>query len=199
MCDDDRRRFKDWLGQASCRWNLSIVSYCLMTNHVHLAVVPTDLTGLHRVLKSAFTKFAMRLNSLNGWSGYVVQNRFFSSPLDHEHAQACVHYIEENPVRAKMVAKAEDYPWSSAYTRHRKIVDPLIDYNCSWYKDLVADREEAASQSSGILTPEIIDTFRVLNPKNLPIGNESFIKNLEIASGRNLRLRFRGRPKKIEK
>ena len=49
-----------------------------------------------------------------GKTGHLWQNRFFSCPLDDEYLWRALRYIEQNPVRAGLVATAEDYPWSSA-------------------------------------------------------------------------------------
>ena len=57
---------------------------------------------------------ALSLNKRHGFSGHVWQGRFFSCPLDEAHLWAAIRYVELNPVRAGMVARAEDYKWSSA-------------------------------------------------------------------------------------
>ena len=134
----------------------------------------------------------MRLNLANGWNGYAVQNRYFSSPLDDTHAWMCNKYIEENPVRAGIVKKRGDYRWSSAYTRARDIPDILIDYENPWYKRLVLSQEN--SNENCRLSKEQVKRFQMLSSRNLPIGSEDYIRQLEKETGKVLRLRRRGRP-----
>lgn len=191
--DSDRLRFIDWLAEAALKWKLSIIAYCLMTNHIHLEVVPEYLNSLHLVFKSVFTKYAMRFNLLSGWNGYVVQGRFYSSPLDDKHAWLAVRYIEQNPVRAHMVARPEEYRWSSAYTRARNLPDPLVDTSNPWYQRLVLGTECERAEFQ-LLDEQSICRFRTLNARNLPIADDDYLLLLEQKVGRSLRLRNPGRP-----
>ena len=49
-----------------------------------------------------------------GREGRLWQRRFYSEPLDEMHLEKCIPYVHKNPVRAELVAKAEDYQWSNA-------------------------------------------------------------------------------------
>ena len=189
--DNDRKQFLFWLEEAARKSSTSILAYCLMTNHIHIAAVPEHKESLHLTLKAVFTKYAMRINRIHEWSGYVVQNRFYSSPLDNDHAMACVAYIENNPVRAKLVQTAEEYQWSSAYTRAKNILDPVIDYKNVWYRRLVG---KSNFMPIPRLNDSMIAKFRICGSRNLPVGSDAFIANLETESGRVLRVRSRGRP-----
>lgn len=189
----DRERFVEWLGVASLKYGLSILAHCLMTNHIHLEAIPAEKESLHLTLKSVFTKYALRLNSQHDWTGYVVQNRYFSSPLDEKHASICIRYIEENPVRAKIVATKEQYRWSSAYYRARSIQDPLIDQSNSWYQRLVLS---PSNTPDAVLSSELVQRLHCAHARNLPIGDEEFIRRLECDSGRVLRVRGPGRPRR---
>jgi len=81
----------------------------LMTNHIHLVLVPHTEDGLQRVLKPLHMRYAQRINRAKGWKG-----RFFSSPLDDAYLMAAIRYVERNPIRVGLADKAEDYCWSSA-------------------------------------------------------------------------------------
>jgi len=85
-----------------------------MTNHVHLVVLPHERRALARVIGVAHQRHAARLNRRADRTGHLWQSRYFSTLLDEHHLWAAVRYIERNPVRAGLVAKAELYPWSSA-------------------------------------------------------------------------------------
>src|SRR5262245_19274664 len=88
--------------------------YALMTNHVHLVGVPHTEIGLSKALHNAHTAYATYFNSKYGFSGHLWQGRPQISVMDEEYTWTAVRYIERNPVRAGMVARAEDYLWSSA-------------------------------------------------------------------------------------
>ena len=55
-----------------------------------------------------------RINFREKWRGYLWQGRFASFVMDEPSLLAAACYVELNPVRAKLVARAEDWPWSGA-------------------------------------------------------------------------------------
>jgi len=112
--DEDRICYLSWLKEYSDKHNIEILAYCLMTNHVHLVVVPFTEESLQRVLRPLHMRYAQRINREHGWDGHLWQGRFFSCPLDEIYMWAAVRYVERNPVRAGLVRRAEDYDWSSA-------------------------------------------------------------------------------------
>ncbi len=85
-----------------------------MPNHVHLILVPFSEDGLRAALAETHRRYSSRINAREGWTGYLWQGRFASVPMDEAHLLACARYVELNPVRAKLVGAAEDWPWSSA-------------------------------------------------------------------------------------
>jgi putative transposase len=109
--NEDREVYLAWLQKYCAIHKVHVLAYCLMTNHVHLIVVPQQEDGLQGVLKPLHMRYAQRINRRQGWSGHLWQGRFFSSPLDEAYLWFCVRYVERNPVRAGMVEQAEDYPW----------------------------------------------------------------------------------------
>ena len=112
--DDDRRVYLQLLGDGAQRYGLRIEGYCLMTNHVHVVGVPEQEESLARALGLANLRYTQYVNRMHGRSGRLWQNRFFSCPLDDAHRAAALCYIENNPARAGMVKRPEDYAWSSA-------------------------------------------------------------------------------------
>jgi len=120
------RRMQTFFGEADYRAYLSLVSewcsrhgvaiwaYCLMPNHVHLIAVPAAAEGLARALGEAHRRYTRQVNFREKWRGYLWQGRFGSVAMDEPHLLAAARYVETNPVRARLVASAEDWPWSSA-------------------------------------------------------------------------------------
>jgi putative transposase len=99
------------------RHAVRIIAYCLMFNHWHFLVWPLADNVLSSFMKSITEAHASewRRETKTVGQGAVYQARFWASPmLDPLHLLAAWRYIERNPVEAGLVARAEDWPWSSA-------------------------------------------------------------------------------------
>ena len=195
--DADRTAYLDWL-KAYCRQHrVDVLAYCLMTNHIHLVVVPETDNGLQRVLKPLHMRYAQRINHARGWKGHLWQGRFFSSPLDEPYLWAAVRYVERNPVRAKMVRKAENYRWSSAGGHCGLRPDTVLTPKPFWRRQFDSIGRWSAWLAEGD-APEAMQVLRRNVDKGLPCGSAKFIQQLEKRAGRLLQYRPRGRPKKAD-
>lgn len=106
--------------------NIKIAAYCIMNNHVHL-LLHSELENMVEALKWVNTKFAIYYNKKYERVGHVFQGRFKSEVIDSEgYLIRAIRYIHNNPVKAKIVTKAEDYYWSS-YKEYIKEKNNLID------------------------------------------------------------------------
>ena len=191
---EDREVYLQWLGEYCQKWSVKVLSYCLMTNHIHLILLPTTEDGLQRVLKPLHMRYAQRINKAKGWKGHLWQGRYFSSALDDTYLWSAIRYIERNPVRAKMVERAEDYPWSSAAVHCGIKVSSLLT-RMSAKESLV----HQAEWSDWLKLPDdehYLEILRRNADKGLPCGSDQFISSLERISGRSLRFRPQGRPLK---
>jgi putative transposase len=112
--DSDRCVYLDLLSQYAVLHELALVGYCLMSNHVHLVVVPHREDSLAATLKNTHGRYAAYWNVRRKSSGHVWQGRYYSCPLDRAHLWAALRYVELNPVRAGMAKTAEAWEWSSA-------------------------------------------------------------------------------------
>ena len=97
--DADRSTYLDLLRHYSQLYGLSLLGYCLMSNHVHLIAVPTTAEAMALTLKHAHGRYASYWNVRQSASGHVWQGRFYSCPLDPTHQWAAMRYAELNPVR----------------------------------------------------------------------------------------------------
>jgi len=192
--DEDRKNYLKWLGEYCKKWKVDILAYCLMTNHIHLILRPTTKDGLHRVLKPLHMRYAQRINKSKGWKGHLWQGRFFSSPLDNAYTWAALRYVERNPVRAKMVKKAEEYAWSSASAHCGLTENSLLSsLNC------LGSVISTENWSEWISLPNNEREIQILRrniEKGLPCGSDKFIEKLEVISDKVLKFRPQGRPKK---
>jgi len=189
--DDDRHAYLRFLKQYSDKHGLAVWAYCLMTNHVHLVVVPEREDSLAKALRDAHTVYAMRFNSRTRLSGHVWQGRFYSCPMDESHLWAAVRYVERNPVRAGLMEKAEDYPWSSAAAhcgiRHDAVLSkefPPPGVVSDWAHWLTNEDDADAQR------------LRTCTRVGRPCGNASFVARLESLLDRALSPKPRGRKPK---
>ena len=193
--DEDREAYLSWLKEYSEKYEAEILAYCLMSNHIHLVLIPTNEDGLHRLLKPLHMRYAQRINRARGWKGQLWQGRFFSSPLDDAYLWAAVRYVERNPVRAEMVRRAEHYRWSSAAAHCGKRLDELLNLDSGWGKQFAAMENWASWLAEGDENEEIA-TLRRNVEKGLPCGSTRFLQKLGKHAGRVLEYRPQGRPKK---
>ncbi|MBI2422151.1 MAG: transposase [Candidatus Hydrogenedentes bacterium] len=112
--DIDRRSYLSLLQEHAAAADCRIAGYCLMTNHVHLVVVPQRAEGLSAMMRGINTKYGSGFNRRSRRVGAIWQGRFYSCPMDYPHAINALCYVELNPVRAGMAESTEFYEWSSA-------------------------------------------------------------------------------------
>jgi len=103
------------LKEYSLKYEVSIHSYVLMTNHVHLLLTPeVEGDGVSRMIQSLGRCYVRYINKTHDRTGTLWQGRFKSTLVDSEKYLLTVsRYIELNPVRANMVTHPAEYPWSS--------------------------------------------------------------------------------------
>ena len=193
--DEDRQAYLGWLKEYAEKHKVDILAYCLMTNHIHLVAVPRTEDGLQQTLKPLHMRYAQRINRTRGWKGHLWQGRFFSSALDEAYLWAAIRYVERNPVRARMVRKAENYRWSSAAAHCGLMHDDVLTTTSSWRKQFEAIGDWSAWLAQGD-EPQELEVLRRNADKGLPCGSEKFIRKLEKLTGRGLQYRPQGRPRK---
>jgi REP element-mobilizing transposase RayT len=124
--DRDRQEYIDRLIRCRERFGLRVLAFCLMGNHLHLAVErgPTKLSRVMLALQSAYTQW---FNRRHGRVGHLFQGRYKAFLIEKDrYLLALVRYIHRNPLEAGLATRAEDYAWSSdRYYRLRKPPDWL--------------------------------------------------------------------------
>jgi REP-associated tyrosine transposase len=102
------------LETLAAEFGCAVHAYCLMSNHVHLLLTPASAAACGRLMKHLSQRHAQYVNRTQRRSGGLWEGRFRSCLTDSErYLLACHAYIEQYPVRAGMVRRARDYPWSS--------------------------------------------------------------------------------------
>jgi len=112
--ENDRHFYLETLNENAKKYGIVFWAYCLMSNHVHFIAVPKNEDSFARGLGQAHKKYSRYINKREGWTGHLWQSRFLSFPLNEAYLYAAVRYVENNPVRAGIVDRAEDFAWSSA-------------------------------------------------------------------------------------
>ena len=185
--DDDYRCYLALLSEHARSAGVATWAWCLMPNHVHLVLVPPTPDALRRALSEAHRRYSRMVNFRQGWRGYLWQGRFASCPLDEGHALAAARYVELNPVRARLVARAADWPWSSARAHLTGHSDGLTQIGAlgippeDWPDFLAEGVDDAALQA-----------MRRGERTGRPLGDTDFVARLEAATGRPLAPRKRG-------
>jgi len=195
--DDDRRVYLSILKEQSEQYGLEILGWCLMTNHIHLIGRPAGPESLAKALGRTHFRYTQYINKFHGRSGHLWQNRFFSCPLGRAHFWKALLYVEQNPVRAKMVRRAWQYPWSSAKAHVENNSDNEL-LNMAYWKQIssVVDWRKTLGQ---IQSDEQVAAIRRNTHTGRPLAEDAFISKLEKLLNKRLRPLPIGRPAKQEK
>lgn len=191
----DFEHYCHWLDFYAALNKLTILSFALMPNHVHLVAQAADQASLSRTIREAHSRHAVWINRRHRWTGHLWANRFFSSVLDEVYLRNAIRYVELNPVRAGLAGKAEDYRWSSA-ARHCGLIEragirvpsaPLPEIS-NWSAWLA---EGCCSEQAALL--------RKNTSVGRPCGMPEFLREVENFIARPVESRPRGRPRKASK
>ena len=191
--DSERMVYLDLLRQAVHLHAVSVVGYGLMSNHVHLVVIPHQAEALAPAMKATHGRYAAYWNAAHTTSGHAWQGRFYSCPMDEGHLWPALRYTERNPVRAGMVADAEAWPWSSA-AAHCGAADPEV----ALAMELSSRRWTPATWRQYLEEGETEADLRALRRSTYtgrPLGPDEFIERLEQATQRRLSVQKGGRPR----
>ena len=114
VTEEDRSFYLFHLGRGLSRFGCELHAYCLMTNHVHLLLTPATAESCALLMKHQGQLHSQYFNRLYSRTGSLWEGRFRSCLVQSEiYLLRCYCYVELNPVRARMVDRPGDYPWSS--------------------------------------------------------------------------------------
>ncbi len=189
--DADRLTYLELLRRHCELYRLSVLGYCLMSNHVHLLVVPGTPPALGQALQHTHGRYAAYWNARRSSSGHVWQGRFYSCPLDDSHLWVALRYVELNPVRVGLVNAAAQWRWSSAAAHCGKAsAEGWLELE-RWQKRWTMEEwtgylaaGESAAESAAL---------RQFTHTGRPLGSEEFVAGLEQSTSRPLAPRQRGR------
>jgi putative transposase len=192
--DADRITYLELLRQYSELCRVSLLGYCLLSNHVHLIAIPRSAEALAQTLKHTHGRYASYWNARQSSTGHVWQGRFHSCPLDEAHLWAALRYTELNPVRAGLVASAHQWPWSSAAIHcGAAISNRLLEMERWQTRWTVAEWVQFLTAGE---SPTDLEALRQCTHTGRPLGTPDFVASLEQSTLRQLAPRKGGRPKK---
>ena len=135
-------------------------------------------------------------------TGTLWEGRFKSSIVSKDgYLLSCSRYIESNPVRAKMVDKPSDYPWSSFRAKAEGALDSLLDLDPLYLGFGKTEKERQLNYKKWFLESfaEYEQESKLIayaTQKGAIIGNKEFISKISELLGKDIMLKQRGRPKK---
>jgi putative transposase len=192
FADEDYELYRDLLSSQCRKQGVAVWAYCLMPNHIHLILVPDRAEALGRALGETHRRYSAVVNARLRVTGHLFQSRFGSAVMDEEHLMAAARYVALNPVRARLVARAEDWRWSSVKAHLEGQDDglvsvaPLMDRSAGRFADLLGQP----------VSVEAMSALRAAETIGRPLGSPTFLDRLAATTGRDPRPRRRGpRPK----
>ena len=186
--DGDYELYLDLLADAAMRSNVAIWSYCLMPNHVHIVAVPSDEDGLRRTFRHVHRHYTGYINARLRVTGHLWQGRFSSVAMDEAHLVSALRYVALNPVRARLVARPQDWRWSSTRALYAGTNDavvavaPIIARVGDFAAFLGQDFDEHMAYAA----------LRKAEAVGRPVGAREWLADMEQRTGKTLAPRKRG-------
>jgi putative transposase len=192
----DYEAFARTLAEAHERLPLRILSYCVMPNHWHFVVWPRrgaddEVSEFFRWLTVTHTQ-RWHAHHHTAGSGHLYQGRFKSFPIEQdEHFYTAVRYVERNPLRAGLIARAEEWRHGSLWVRtsgtaaeQAVLADWPLALPRQWVEYVNQPQTEAEA-----------DAVRRSVQKGAPFGGEDWTRRIVAAHGLEHTQRSRGRPR----
>jgi REP element-mobilizing transposase RayT len=121
------------------KYNIEIIAYCIMNNHSHILLKSDKTEELSNFMHALNTQYAMYYNKRHNKVGYVFRNRYKSEGIyTNNHLYNCIRYIYNNPVKAGICSKPEEYPYSNFKENKLKLKETEKEYN---FMDIEEDGE----------------------------------------------------------
>ncbi len=190
--EGDYQAFVRLFREASVRVPMRLLAYCLMPNHFHLALWPYADGDLSKWMQWLLTAHVRRYHRWHESSGHVWQGRFKAFPIEQDaHLLTVLRYIEQNPVRAGLVRRAEEWRWSSAHAWRDATGGAVLDVGpvprpepwLDWVNDSMTEAE--------------VQRIRRSVNRNAPLGSEAWTAMTAERLGLDASLRPIGRPQKL--
>lgn len=201
---DDYEAYLYLLRAWTRAFDVKVFGYCLMTNHVHLVLEPgANADSLARLMKQVAGIYSQRINKLHDRCGTLWESRYKSSPIQTDrYLLACCRYVDLNPVAAGIARHPGEYRWSSFRQKTTDDVPTWINLD-PCYLALGATATERMKKYSKFVNDippnkRDVDLIRRALRSGDLTGDDRFVDEIEISTGKSVRRRRRGRPRRDE-
>jgi putative transposase len=193
--EKEYKHFEALLEEAKELLDMRILAYCIMPNHWHLVLYPRndgDMSEFMRWLTTTHVR-QHRVATKSIGHGHVYQGAYKSFPVEKsEYLTTLIRYVEQNPLRAKLVKRAEDWRYSSLYRRmkgtpkQKKLLAKLpVELPHQYLKEV-----------NTIYNEEVLETIRHSVQKGTPMGGERWAEQFVRLHKMQSTVRTPGRPRK---
>jgi putative transposase len=194
----DYAAFLDILAETLRTRPMRICGYCVMPNHWHMVLWPEHDGDLSTFLQHLTNLHVKRWKFTHGeiGLGHLYQGRFKSFPIQSEHYfVTAVRYVERNPLRGNLVARAEDWLWSSLGQQSTSEPIRLARWPVPGPTD--ATRAEWIERVNAPQTDAELKSIWNSVTRGAPFGDERWANDVAQSLGLTSSLHPRGRPRKI--
>lgn len=192
---EEYQYFEDLLEKAVGLADMRLLAYCIMPNHWHLVLFPRTDTMMSEFMGWLTLTHTRQYRVRTGTIGYghLYQDRYKSFPIENDkHLIDLIRYVEQNPLRAKLVKRSQDWRWGSLYQRvhkspqQKKLLAPLPTI-------LPVNYLQSVNQ---ILPGDALDAIRYSVNKGKPYGNNRWVSKIISRFDLGHTIRGPGRPRK---
>ena len=172
---------------------MRVLGYCLMPNHFHLVLWPQTDTELSRFVAWLTLTHTQRWHArrASAGSGHLYQGRYKAFLVETDgHLLTVCRYVERNPLRARLVRRAEAWRWGSLWWRERDCGRDLLS---EWPVARPEDWREFVNRAE---TPAELEALRAAAQRGRPFGTGAWLDGMVRRFDLGSTLRPRGRPKR---
>ena len=201
--DTDRAQWLALLGDSAQACGVDLHAYVLMPDHFHLLATPGSDDGLPRLMQALGRRYVRHFNTRHGHRGTLWEGRYRATIVDpRTYLLPCMVHIDTNPVRAGLVARADDYAWSSC--RHYVGREPsrlLKPHPEVWSLGNTPFAREAAyaEMVREGLDERLQAAVAAAALHGWALGNEAFVASLQKLTDRRLVKNKPGRPVSVSR
>ncbi len=179
LSDDDRQLFLDLLGTLRDQYNVEVHAYVLMGNHYHL-LLKTNEANLSKAMQWFGATYTRKFNIKNNIGGHLFQGRFKSIIVENDaYLIRLSCYIHRNPLRAGIVDRLTDYPWSSyRYYAYRKKAPAWLTTEAIWDQLSGEDLQKAYRLKAQLYADEQNSVWEDVR-HGLVYGSRDFVEDLK--------------------
>lgn len=146
--------------KLSAQHEIKIIAYCIMNNHVHMLIETDDIKELSKYMQRLNTTYAKYYNKKYNRVGYVFRDRYKSEGIySEEQLYNCIKYIYDNPVKAGICNRPEEYPYSNYKKINKNLKENYI------FIDIEDDKKTSEEVIEDYLTENDVKLEELKNDK----------------------------------